>query len=158
MISALSDGSSDGKASVLGGGGGAPQAAACPDLPRPCTSCRKPAHTWNTIPVFFHGSDPNGTARGGFTDLALDTITRFPIVTLEKWQGSSVVPYTWQEDAWVESARQIKARNETITVLVWFDTVHIYEQDTTLDPDLKDRKYQSAWETGCTSGNFHGGR
>ena len=71
----------------------------CPGLPPPCSACRKPAHSWRTIPVFFHGSDPNGTADGGFTDLALDTITRFPLVTLEKWQGSSVVPYTWQEDA-----------------------------------------------------------
>ena len=37
-------------------------------------------------------------------------------MTLEKWQGSSVVPYTWQEDAWVESARQIKAIDPTAKV------------------------------------------
>ena len=59
---------------------------------------------------------------------------------------------------WVAAARQIKARDPTITVVVWFDTVHIYEQDTALDPDLKDREYKSPWETGCTSGNFRGGR
>ena len=52
------------------------------------------------------------------------------------------------------AARQIKRRDPTITVLVWFDSVHIYEQDTTLDPDLED--HPGAWETGCTSGNFHG--
>ena len=46
------------------------------------------------------------------------------------------------------AARQIKARDPTITVVVWFDTVHIYEQDTALDPDLKDREYKSPWETG----------
>ena len=32
------------------------------------------------------------------------------------------------------------------------DTVHIYEQDETLDPELED--HPGAWETGCTSGNF----
>ena len=161
-VSLASGGGGDGGgAAAASAAGGAPAADAlpsCPNLPPACTSCRQPAHSWSTIPVFFHGSDPNGTAGGGFTDLALETITKFPIVTLEKWQGSSVVPYTWQEDAWVESARQIKAIDPTITVLVWFDTVHIYEQDTTLDPDLKDRKYESPWETSCTSGNFHGGR
>jgi hypothetical protein len=129
-----------------------------PTLPAPCTNCRQPVHDWATVPIFFHGSDPNGTVGGGFTDEALQTITKFPIVTLEKWQGSSLVPYTWQEDAWVAAAGQIKARNPAITVLVWFDTVHIYEQDTNLDPDLKDREYKSAWETGCTSGNLHASR
>ena len=151
-----------GRAADGGGGSTWSDADSCvargPTLPAPCTTCRQPAHDWTKVPIFFHGSDPNGTAGGGFTDVALATISRFPIVTLEKWQGSSLVPYTWQEDAWVVAARQIKARNPAITVLVWFDTVHIYEQDTTLDPDLKDREYKSAWETGCTSGNLHASR
>ena len=119
---------------------------------RPCRECRGPEWSWDVFPAFFHGSDPNGTAGGGFTEAALATITRFPIVTLEKWQGMDLTPYTWQEDAWVTAARQIKQRNPAATVLVWFDTVHIYEQDETLDPELED--HPGAWETGCTSGNF----
>ena len=48
----------------------------------PCTTCKGPVWSWNTFPAFFHGSDPNGTAGGGFTEAALDTITQFPIVTV----------------------------------------------------------------------------
>jgi hypothetical protein len=69
--------------------------------PARCTSCKGPVWSWDTFPAFFHGSDPNGTAGGGFTAAALATITRFPMVTLEKWQGASIEPYTWEEDAWV---------------------------------------------------------
>ena len=50
---------------------------------------------------------------------ALGTIARFPLITLEKWQGMDLTPYTWQEDAWVTAARQIKQRNPAATVLVW---------------------------------------
>ena len=145
------------------------------ELPPPCTTCRRPTWNWDVFPKFFHGSDPNGTAGGGFTPAALGTIARFPLITLEKWQGMDLTPYTWQEDAWVTAARQIKQRNPAATVLVWckcsrspfassseasirsgrtpVDTVHIYEQDETLDPELED--HPGAWETGCTSGTVH---
>ena len=122
------------------------------ELPPPCTTCRRPTWDWEVFPKFFHGSDPNGTAGGGFTPAALSTIARFPLITLEKWQGMDLTPYSCQEYAWVTAARQIKQRNPAATVLVWFDTVHIYEQDETLDPELED--HPGAWETGCTSGNF----
>lgn len=98
----------------------APAAASSPSSLSPCTTCKGPQWTWSTFPAFFHGSDPNGTAGGGFTDEALATITRFPIVTLEKWQGAAIEPYTWEEDAWVVAAKQIKARNPDITVIVWY--------------------------------------
>ena len=97
----------------------APAASSLSSL-SPCTTCKGPQWTWSTFPAFFHGSDPNGTAGGGFTEEALDTITKFPIVTLEKWQGAAIEPYTWEEDAWVVAAKQIKARNPDITVIVWY--------------------------------------
>ena len=114
----------------------------------PCATCKGPIWSWAAFPAFFHGSDPNGTAGGGFTEAALDTISQFPIVTLEKWQGAFIEPYTWEEDAWVVAAKQIKARNPNITVIVWYDSVRIYQQNKTLNPGLL---------RGCTTGNFEPG-
>ena len=115
----------------------------------PCTTCRGPQWTWDEFPAFFHGSDPNGTAGGGFTQAALATIARFPIVTLEKWQGASITPYTWEEDAFVVAARQIKALSPHTAVVVWLDSVRVYEQDKRLNPNISG---------GCTTGNFRAGR
>ena len=55
----------------------------------PCTTCRGPQWMWDEFPAFFHGSDPNETAGGGFAQAALATIARFPIVTLEKFNGKA---------------------------------------------------------------------
>ena len=66
--------------------------------PSRCPTCRGPVWSWATVPIFFHSSEPGGP-RGGFTDLELDTIARFPMVTIEKWQGADVRPYLWEEDA-----------------------------------------------------------
>ena len=46
--------------------------------------------------------------------------------TMEKWQGQNVEPYTWEEDAWVAAAKQIKDINPDIAVVVWFDSFRIY--------------------------------
>lgn len=35
-------------------------------------------------------------------------------------------PYTWEEDAWVAAAKQIKDINPDIAVVVWFDSFRIY--------------------------------
>ena len=45
---------------------------------------------------------------------------------MEKWQGQNVEPYTWEEDAWVAAAKQIKDINPDIAVVVWFDSFRIY--------------------------------
>lgn len=129
---------------------GAADASPPPPIPplAPCSTCRGPRWSWDTFPAFFHGSDPNGTAGGGFTEEALDTIARFPIVTLEKWQGASVIPYTWEEDAWVVAAKQIKARSPHTSIIVWYDSVRIYQQNRSLNPGLLH---------GCTTGNFQPG-
>ena len=54
-----------------------------------CRTCKGPVWSWDTVPVFFHSSDTAGPG-GGFTSAALDTISRFPMVTIEKWQGQGV--------------------------------------------------------------------
>lgn len=70
-------------------------------------------------------------------------------MTLEKWQGAAIKPYTWEEDAWVVAAKQIKARNPKTAVVVWYDSVRIYQQNRTLNPNIKG---------GCTTGNFMPGK
>eukprot|EP00937_MAST-01D_sp_MAST-1D-sp2_P000218 g218.t1 len=112
--------------------------------PNPCRTCRGPVWSWDTFPAFFHGSDTSGPG-GGFTDEALDTIARFPMATLEKWQGSAVTPFLYEEQAWVVAARQIKARSPNTTVIVWLDSFRIYTADRALNPDL---------ERPCTTGHF----
>ncbi len=116
--------------------------------PNPCTTCKGPVWSWDTFPVFFHSSDlggGTGAPKGGFTKAALQTITRFPMVTIEKWQGSAVEPYMYEEDAWLVAARQIKSINPNITVVVWFDSFRIYTDDRRLNPDFAQP---------CTTGHF----
>ena len=97
--------------------------------------------------MFFHGCNPGGP-KGGFTAADLDTISHFPLVTMEKWQGSGSTPFVWEEEAWVVGAKQIKAMNPNITVIVWFDSFRIYTANKTLNPDLGQA---------CTTGHYHGG-
>ena len=116
--------------------------------PNPCTTCKGPIWSWDTFPVFFHSSDVGGgtgAPKGGFTEGALQTIARFPMVTIEKWQGSAVEPYMYEEDAWLVAARQIKSINPNITVVVWLDSFRIYTDDRRLNPDFGNA---------CTTGHF----
>lgn len=101
-----------------------------------CPTCRGPVWSWDGFPAFFHGSDASGP-NGGFTEASLDIITSFPIVTLEKWQGANVKPEMFEEQAWVVAAKQIKARNPNISVIVWYDSMRIYTADKSLNPDLR---------------------
>jgi hypothetical protein len=75
----------------------------------------------------------------------LDTIARFPMATLEKFQGQHVDPPISQEEAWIFAAKQLKARNPDITVIVWYDSLRIYTADKSLNPDL---------ESPCAAGHF----
>jgi len=125
-----------------------------PPLPPPkkpvrvCTTCKKPKFSWEKLPIFFHGCNLDGNKDGGFNQADLDIIKHFPLVTMEKWQGQNVEPYTWEEDAWVAAAKQIKDINPDIAVVVWFDSFRIYTANKTLNPDLG---------TSCTTGHYRGG-
>ena len=105
-----------------------------PSRRRPCKTCKKPQHSWATLPVFWHSSDPSGP-RGGFTDAELQVLAKFPLITLEKWQGSSVQPFMTQEEAWLVAARQLKAINPNITIIVWYDSTRIYRVNATNNGD-----------------------
>ena len=58
------------------------------------------------------------------------------MVTIEKWQGADVRPYLWEEDAWLVAAAQVKRRSPNTTVVVWFDSLRIYTDNKTLNPDI----------------------
>ena len=122
-----------------------------PPLPPPrkpprrvCKTCKKPVWSWDRLPAFFHSCDSDGP-NGGLSNATLDIVKHFALVTLEKWQGSKVTPYTWEEDAWVVAAKQIKAINPGIAVVVWYDSFRIYTANKTLNPDLGES---------CKTGHF----
>ena len=75
----------------------------------------------------------------------LSVIAKFPMVTIEKWQGDDVVPALFEEQAWVVAAAQVKKLNPKATVVVWLDSFRIYTSDKKLNPDLT---------SSCTTGHF----
>ena len=91
-----------------------------------CKTCVGPRFAWDTMPIAFHCSEPSTGPTGAFSEAALDTIAKFPLVTIEKWQGMSAPVFLWEEDAMVAAARGIKGRDPNITVIVWFDSLRIY--------------------------------
>jgi hypothetical protein len=111
----------------------------------PCTTCKGPVWSWDTFPAFAHASSQKGDAQGGFSAEDVELFARFPMVTLEKWQGDHVSPAITEEQAWVHAATQIKTASPNTTVIVWLDSFRIYTANTSLNPDLK---------SACTTGHF----
>lgn len=97
-----------------------------------CTTCRFPEHSWDTIPASIHtaleATGPDGT----FNEADLETLRKAPLITLEKWQGDDATDasgkrvFLWEEDAWINTAKQIKAVNPNAAVIVWMDTMLVY--------------------------------
>ena len=83
-------------------------------LPAQCKTCVHPKHSWTTLPVSFHSARDASNALGEFTESDLVIIAKFPLVTIEKWQGSLAMDasnrsvFLWEEDAMVNAARAIK--------------------------------------------------
>lgn len=130
-------------------------------LGRICSTCIAPKHSWKTIPVSFHSSSVTTGPTGAFSDEDVEIIKRFPLVTIEKWQGSQAIDssgqflFLWEEDAMIASARKLKAANSNISIVVWFDTLLVYTGwnvdtnnktvNTTLNPDANKE---------CATGHF----
>jgi hypothetical protein len=83
-------------------------------------------HSWATLPVSLHWSSSQTDSQGMFSEAEMAVITKFPLVTIEKWQGSQAPTFLWEEDAWVAAARQIKSARPNTSVVVWMDTMLIY--------------------------------
>ena len=91
-----------------------------------CTTCRGPVHSWDHIPLSFHWSSAQTDSTGEFSAEDLETIVKFPLVTIEKWQGSAAPEFLWEETAWAAAAKQIKLASPNTSVAVWMDTMLIY--------------------------------
>ena len=79
--------------------------------PQPnCTSCKWPKHSWATVPASVHTSRTDTGPDGTFTAADIAVLKLFPLVTMEKWQGTDAVDssgervFIWEEDAWVTCA------------------------------------------------------
>ena len=94
--------------------------------------------SWDTLPVFVHVSIENSLA---FDAAELEVLTKFPIVTIEKWQGCASPDYTYEETAMLAAAKSVKdaarAHGKHVSVVVWFDSYRVYSNQT-LNPDAKD--------------------
>lgn len=135
-----------------------------------CLTCRGPVHSWDTIPVSFHSSAAATGPTGKFAEKDMEVIKRFPLVTIEKWQGMQArelsktaetkapgAPvFLWEEDAWLAAATQVKQASPNTSVVVWMDSTNVYTGwnwpsdaslgfNTSLNPDVK---------KGCTKGHF----
>ena len=109
-----------------------------------------PRHDWSTIPVFAHIA--NGT--GDLNDGALATLSRFALVTIDKFQGPcaySADAGWWcaEEDAILRQLRAIKERNPRVVGLTYYNSVLDFEQFTIhrawdAAPELRLRKNDSA--------------
>jgi len=114
------------------------------------------------MPVAFHSASSTTGPSGGFTDAEIETIAKFPLATIEKWQGSTAVDtkgnpvFVWEEDAMIAGARQIKEKSPSTSIVVWFDSMRIYTGwffppgsqpgvNHTLNPDAKGA---------CATGHF----
>ena len=117
-----------------------PPPVICPEPLEPdyvCQTCRRPDFSWNTIPVFIHVSKEDSLA---FGEADLQVLTKFPIVTIEKWQGCAAPAYTYEEVAMLAAAKSVKdaaaAQRKHISVVVWFDSFRVYA-NSTLNPDAE---------------------
>ena len=76
-----------------------------------------PPFSWDTIPVFYHSSNQSGD----FSHNALKTITKFSMVTIEKWQAYDIKQVD-DEDAMVVAMRQIKKMNSNVATYFYMNS------------------------------------
>jgi hypothetical protein len=126
-----------------------------------CETCIHPTHSWDTLPVSLHSARDATNALGEFTAADMAVIAKFPLVTIEKWQGALATDasnhsvFLWEEDAMVNAARAIKKASPKTSVIVWFDTMLVYTGwnvdasnttvNTTLNPSA---------DAQCATGHF----
>jgi len=111
-----------------------------------------PRQSWATVGdrAFFHSSVLNTLA---FAPADAALIARFPLVTIEKWQGCNSTPGCYgaaapaaacptQQDATLAAARALKALAPTVFISAWLDSLRIYEPVPRLNPDFIDASWQ----------------
>ena len=62
----------------------------------------------------------------------MENLVKFPLITIEKWQGTDATDsagkrvFLWEEDAWINSAKKLKEKNPDVSVVPWMDTMLVY--------------------------------
>ena len=116
-----------------------------------------PRLSWETVGdlAFFHSSVMN---RLTFNASDLLLASKFPMVTIEKWQGCNSTPGCYgstdpsascptQEDATLATARKLKAIDPTMFVVSWLDSMRVYEAIEALNPDYRNIMNQACVRT-----------
>lgn len=82
-----------------------------------------PHFSWDTLPVFVHTSNCSGPA----SDHAIETLARFSLVTIEKFQGACANtnpgPECHQEDAIIDTLKRVRQVNPKATTIFYYNSV-----------------------------------
>ena len=81
-----------------------------------------PRFSWATAPVFYHSCNFTGP----YTDSAIATIAKFPLVTIEKGQGVTLGTggeAGYAEDKIVTTLKRVKAANANISTIFYYNSV-----------------------------------
>ena len=89
-----------------------------------------------------------------FSDADNAIVARFPMVTIEKWQGCNSTPNCYgnpnppascptQQDGTLAVAAQLKALDPSIWIASWLDSMRVYEPIHSLNPGILNKVNQS---------------
>ena len=90
---------------------------------------RGPRFSWDTIPCFFHSSNSSGP----MSSASLALMAKFPMVTIEKFQGAcahrdDASPACKQEEVIVDVLRKVKALNSNVSTIFYYNSVLDFPQ------------------------------
>ena len=92
---------------------------------------RPPKFSWDTLPVFIHGSNQTGP----INEEAIALMAKFPLVTVEKFQGPCAnshdplpTPACDQETLIIDALKQVKAINANISTIFYYNSVLDFPQ------------------------------
>lgn len=105
-----------------------------------------PQFSWSTVPTFFHGANASGPVSAE----AATFLAKFPMVTIDKWQGRCASrpnpsPDCDQETQIIDVLKAVKAINPQTTTIFYYNTVlnfpqyklySILEDEFALDPTV----------------------
>lgn len=83
-----------------------------------------PPFSWDTLPVFHHGSNQSGI----YSDEAIETLAKFPMVVIEKWQDIRGSDNKTEDERIMFEGRRIKAMNPNVSVIFYYNAVCDFQQ------------------------------
>jgi len=82
-----------------------------------------PRFSWKTLPIFFHSSNSSGPVN----EASLQLMARFPMVTVEKFQGpcgnsGHASPACNQEQQIVDALKGVKEINPNVSTIFYYNS------------------------------------